>query len=163
VAVQAEKATAMYNEEQMLPSPLLIFVALLSVGVFIAPVLYAWRAGQFHPGMVWVAVAPIAIMLFLTAVRLKTSADDVHVTARIWPLPAAQWKYSDIQKVEEIEYSPMADFGGWGIRFGLGGKIYSMRGNRAVKLSLSSGKIVYLGTQEPSALASEIRTHLAAR
>ncbi|WP_340267620.1 hypothetical protein [Sphingobium mellinum] len=153
----------MYNEDQMLPLPLLILVIVLSTSVFIAPLVFAWHAGRFSPGMFWVIIAPIAITFLIMSLRLKTSLDDVEITVRIWPFPAAQLKYTDIRKVEEIEYSPMADFGGWGIRYGLGGKIYSMRGSQALKLSLSSGKIVYLGTQEPRKLSAEIKAHLVAQ
>lgn len=153
----------MYNEDQMLPLPLLMLVVLVATSVFIAPLVFAWHAGRLYPGMFWVVIAPMAITLLVMSLRLKTSLDDAEVTARIWPFPAAQLKYSEIRNVEEIEYSPMADFGGWGIRYGLGGKIYSMRGSHAVKLSLSSGKIVYMGTQEPRKLSAEIRAHLVAQ
>lgn len=153
----------MYNEDQMLPLPLLILVVLVATCVFIAPLVFAWHAGRLYPGMFWVVIAPIAITFLVMSLRLKIKLDEAEVSARIWPFPTAQFKYSDIRKVEELEYSPMADFGGWGIRYGLGGKIYSMRGSHAVKLSLSSGKIVYLGTQESGKLAAEIRAHLVAQ
>lgn len=150
----------MYSEDQMLPSPILVLVVLVAGAVFIAPLIFSWHANRLYPGMFWVVVAPLAIALLVTSLRLKTSLDDAQVTVRIWPFSAARLKYVDIRKVEEVEYSPIADFGGWGIRYGLGGKIYSMRGSHAVKLSLSSGAIVYLGTQEPRKLSAEIRAHL---
>lgn len=151
----------MYTEDQMLPAWLMVAVVLIAAGVFIGPLFFSWHAGRLNPGMLWVLIGPLAISLLLVCLRLQTHLDDDKITARIWPFSSVQLKFTDIRNVEEIEYSPMADFGGWGIRYGLGGKIYSMRGSKAVKIILSSGKIVYLGTQEPRKLSADIRANLA--
>lgn len=49
-------------------------------------------------------------------------------------------------------YSPIREFGGWGIRFSmsnLGGKAINVKGRDGLQLELESGKRLLLGTQKP--------------
>jgi hypothetical protein len=66
--------------------------------------------------------------------------------------------FSEIVDLDPVTYSPLREFGGWGIRFGFGGKrAWTIRGNRAVRLKLRNGKLFYLGSQDPEGLAEQIR------
>ena len=64
----------------------------------------------------------------------------------------------DIQSVEVIEYSPLRDFGGWGVRYGLSGKMYNARGNQAVRLELRSSGVVHVGSSRPEELAAALKS-----
>ena len=50
-------------------------------------------------------------------------------------------------------YSPIKDYGGWGIRYGRGGKAYNVSGNRGVMLEFLDGKKLLIGSRRPEALA----------
>lgn len=152
-----------YDESQILPLPMLVAAIIFIAAVFIVPLAFAWHTIRFSSELFFVVMAPFLVALLLTSIRLKTRLDDSVIVARIWPFPAVRLKYSEIREVEEVEYAPIADFGGWGIRNGLGGKIYSMRGSKAVKLSLVSGEIIYLGTQQPGKLSREISVRVGAK
>jgi len=55
----------------------------------------------------------------------------------------------DIDKYYIRNYSPIKEYGGWGIRFGPMGKAYNLYGNTGMQLELKNGKRILLGTQRP--------------
>ncbi len=68
-----------------------------------------------------------------------------------------EFPFSDILHAKAVTYSPLKEFGGWGIRFGSGGKsAWNIRGNRAVRLELAGGKIFYLGSARPERIVEWI-------
>lgn len=63
----------------------------------------------------------------------------------------------DIEALESVEYRPLRDFGGWGFRGSRDRRIWSARGNQAVRLTLRDGRVVYIGSDEPRTLENRIR------
>ena len=55
------------------------------------------------------------------------------------------WK--DIEECYVRQYSPLREYGCWGIRFGLNGKAYNVKGNKGIQVKLKSGKKILFGTQ----------------
>lgn len=55
------------------------------------------------------------------------------------------------------EYSPLGEYGDWGIRRGRGGRAYNVKGNRGVRLVLRTGKKVLIGSRYPERLITAIR------
>jgi len=51
-------------------------------------------------------------------------------------------------------YSPILDYGRWGIRYGWRGKAYNVSGNRGVIFVLPGGETLLIGSQRPEELAS---------
>ena len=58
---------------------------------------------------------------------------------------------------EACEYSPLKDYGGWGIRYGKKGKVYNVSGNRGVLIRLTNGDNVMFGSQRPVDFATTIK------
>lgn len=56
--------------------------------------------------------------------------------------------FEDIKKAELIKYSPLKDYGGWGIRYGKKGKAYNTKGNMGIMLEFKNGKNLLIGTQK---------------
>ena len=54
------------------------------------------------------------------------------------------------------QYKPIREYGGWGIRYGRGGKAYNVSGNKAVQLVLKNGKRLLIGSQRPDKLVEAI-------
>jgi hypothetical protein len=50
----------------------------------------------------------------------------------------------------KITYEPIAEYGGWGIRFGNKGMAYDVRGNKGIYITLTSGKHILIGTSKPN-------------
>jgi len=69
----------------------------------------------------------------------------------------------DIKKFEARTYSPIREYGGWGIRYGRKGKAYNVSGNRGVQLELSNGQQVLFGSQSPEELAEALSLALGKR
>jgi hypothetical protein len=61
------------------------------------------------------------------------------------------------RSAEPRTYSPVLEFGGWGIRVGGGGMAYNVSGNEGVQLVLKSGRRVLIGTRQPDVLMSALR------
>ena len=99
------------------------------------------------------AVVPAAIILLFMSFRLDTRIDESGVWYRFFPLQAKMGcvVWADVEKAYIRKYNPILDYGGWGIRFGLGGKgkAYNISGNIGLQLELKTGKKILFGTQQP--------------
>ena len=65
-------------------------------------------------------------------------------------------RFDEIENVEAITYSPIKDYGGWGIRYRYKAKAYNVRGNKGVKVNLKNGRHILIGSQNHNALANAI-------
>jgi hypothetical protein len=63
---------------------------------------------------------------------------------------------SDIKSVEVITFDPVRDFGGYGIRATRHGTAYIAGGNDGVRLQLTSGATVLIGSERSKELADAI-------
>ena len=89
-------------------------------------------------------------------VRVDEAGILVHLGAV--PLLHRRISFEEILDVDIVQYKPIREFGGWGIR-GLGKKkAWTARGNRAVRLHLTEDRLLYLGSDVPNRLAERIRT-----
>lgn len=98
---------------------------------------------------------PGAVYLFMGRLRVRVLDEEIEV---VWGTAGVIRKsvpFSQIQEVNPITYSPLSEFGGWGIRVGRGKKIaWTIRGNRALRLHLQDGTLFYLGSPHPERLLS---------
>jgi hypothetical protein len=67
--------------------------------------------------------------------------------------------FDEIASVEAIRYSPLLDYGGWGIRFGIRGQgvAFTTKGNRGVMVLLKDGNRRLIGSQRADELVQAIR------
>jgi len=65
-------------------------------------------------------------------------------------------KFNEIEKIEACIYSPIKDYGGWGIRFRYKAKAYNIKGNEGVKVYLKNGRHILFGSQCNKDFANEI-------
>ena len=89
-------------------------------------------------------------------VRVQESRVVMHLGR--WPLIRSSIPFEDIISLRSIEYRPLGEFGGWGMR-GLGKRrAWSARGNLAVALRLTGDREVLIGSDHPKRLEERIRT-----
>jgi len=62
-----------------------------------------------------------------------------------------------IEKMEVRKYNPIWEFGGWGIRHGIKGKAYNVKGNIGLQLYFKNGKRLLIGTQKQEQVKWAIR------
>ncbi|MGI9650216.1 hypothetical protein [Chryseobacterium sp. RLHN22] len=106
------------------------------------------------------AVTAIIFILFFI-IKLETKIDELGVRVRLFPFHL-QFKYfpwKTIRKAYIREYSPIGEYGGWGLRLGLfgKGKAYNVSGNMGLQLVFNDNKKLLIGTQK----SQEMRKFLA--
>jgi hypothetical protein len=84
-----------------------------------------------------------------------------HANVYVWfgwiPYYRRSIVIDEIRCVDVVTYKPFRDFGFWGIRSGRDGeRALIARGNRGVRLELSDGSKLLIGSQRPELLAAAI-------
>lgn len=97
------------------------------------------------------------LLWFFFSLKLEVWIDQDGVHYRFFPVIYKDKLISkgEIQRFEIRKYSPIFDYGGWGIRYGFGrkwGKAYNVSGNIGLQLYLTNGKKVLFGTQRSQAI-----------
>ncbi len=86
-----------------------------------------------------------------------------HETLKVRFLPFFRtWrihKWQDIQSVNVVVYSPIADFGGWGIRGNKSHRCYNVIGNQGLRVKFKTGHTLLIGTQQAAKLNSWLAQH----
>lgn len=98
----------------------------------------------------------VSIWIFFS-LKLEVWIDQKGIHYRFFPVIFKNKliSKSEIQRFEIRKYSPILDYGGWGIRRGIGrkwGKAYNVSGNIGLQLYLTNGKKVLFGTQRSQAI-----------
>ena len=112
----------------------------------------------------WLLVG-IGLPLLFYCARLVTEVRTDGVYVRFFPFHFSflRFPFSSIKHYEARTYSPIGEFGGWGIRYSWNGKAYNVSGNQGLQLELENGKRVLIGSQRPLDLVSALRSLEPAR
>lgn len=112
----------------------------------------------------WVAwaltiVFGLGFPVFVAVVRLVTEVRPGSVSVRLFPFRPRKIPLTHVKAAEIREYSPLREFGGWGIRYSRrNGRAYNAYGNQGVQLVLKDEQLVLIGTQQPEQLLAALRT-----
>jgi len=108
-------------------------------------------------GVVLILLGILIPALVYTA-NLTTTVGPDNLTIQFFPFHLSPQIISleNLERVEAVTYSPMADYGGWGIRSGGKGKAYNVSGDQGVKLFFTDGTPLLIGSQQPEELAAAI-------
>ncbi|MCJ7934112.1 MAG: hypothetical protein MUW56_10870 [Chryseobacterium sp.] len=101
------------------------------------------------------------IFLLFYVAYLDVSVSNTVIKYKFYPF---QLRYREISvhdgiDLEVVEYNPIADFGGWGIRKNSHATCYSTGGNFALKIKEKGKKDIYIGTLHPD----KLKDYLSAR
>ncbi len=90
--------------------------------------------------------------------RLWVRVEPNNLVVRFRPLLFKRISLSDIQSCEARSYRPIAEYGGWGVRYSISGRgwAYNVSGNQGVQLELKNGKRILIGSQHAGELAEAI-------
>lgn len=104
-----------------------------------------------------VSILPLAgVEILLRKMKLVTEVREDGLYYRFPPfiLKFKSFTRDQIVEFEIRKYSPVKEYGGWGIRVGnrKNGYAYNMSGNMGLQLVLSGGKRILIGTERPDAL-----------
>ena len=105
------------------------------------------------------AVSGTLVILFLLF-RLDTQITAIGIYVRFFPVhfKYQQFLWSEMEQVYVRKYSPISEFGGWGLRYGLGnsGKAYNISGNQGIQIIFKNGKKLLIGTNKPEEAAAAL-------
>ncbi len=116
-------------------------------------------------GMVIGIVISILVLFLLYSVNLETEIDEYLISYKFFPFHFSHKKiyWEDVDRAYVCKYSPIGDFGGWGLRYSFRkGKAFNVSGNLGLQIVLKTGKKILFGTQKQSEL-DELMKHLYER
>ena len=99
----------------------------------------------------------IPFLFYLFELRLKVSAEGLHFQFFPFHLKSHIIKLDEIDKYKAMEYSPLKEYGGWGIKYGFKGKAYNVRGNKGVKIFLNNETNIMFGSQKHLELSRALK------
>ena len=109
---------------------------------------------------VWL-LAGVLLPAFLLAARLVTEVSPRGLRLRFPPFVTREIPFARMRRVQPRTYRPLREYGGWGIRWGPGGKrAYNVSGKGGVEVELIDGRTVMVGSQRPEELAAALRAYL---
>ena len=101
--------------------------------------------------------AGIPLLFYTFQLRIKVNSEGLHYQFFPFHFKAHTIKLEDIEKFKSTEYSPLKEYGGWGIKFGFGGKAYNVSGNRGVRIHLKDGTNIMFGSQKYKELEKALK------
>lgn len=97
----------------------------------------------------------VLIIVWFLVMKLETEIDEnsIRVNFKAMPFGKRTIPYSELKSIELINYSPLTDYGGWGLKYSISGKgwCYNVSGNDGIKIIYKTGKSLLIGTQKPEA------------
>jgi hypothetical protein len=135
------------------------YVTLLTI---ILPLVMITEAIFFLFNQSWAAYLLIIIGVLLIipfgGQRTLVTRDHIIIRWGIIGIRVLNLKIAEIAAVEVHQFSPLKDFGGYGIRFNREMTAYYFRGNRGVKITTTAGKKYLIGSDYPENLAAVIQS-----
>jgi hypothetical protein len=158
------KAQAVFHEEQPFkqryakfslatPPAALLFITIRQVFFH-----HPWGNPPVTNGdLIFLSVLLVLVYLRLITVRLVTDLWPSEIAVGLYGL----WRrrkipMSQVRAAKMVEYDPIRDYGGYGIRSGLRGQAYIAGGSAGVELELQDGERLLIGSREPARLAKQI-------
>mgnify|MGYP001004894480 CR=1 FL=1 len=133
-----------------------LWLLLLIIGYFIfEPIYFSLSEGKTLSVDQWIGflILTLIILLFLL-VKLETKIQDNGIYVRFFPfIPKFKfYPWGNISIAVVRKYSPLMEYGGWGVRWGGNGTAYNVKGNKGLQLKFKSGNALLVGTQKPDEL-----------
>lgn len=111
---------------------------------------------------VFVGVPAAALcLLYVAKLRTEVDADGIHV--RFFPFHRSPRTipFEEVVEYEAVEYDPVREYYGWGIRRGLDGWAYNVSGNEGVYIEREPKVDVLVGSQRPDDLEDAVALGVA--
>ena len=166
-AVLTRPPSALYREEQnfsawlYLVLGIIVLIATASLQLpsggrpNAAPVPFRWPSMQSPISFVLGAGLPTFLILCLLHMTTEVTPQTCCVTFGWLPAYRRVIPLCEIQSIEIVTYNAWREHGFWGIRTTREGeRVLTARGDRAVRLHMTDGSRILIGTQRPEELAS---------
>ena len=149
-----------FKEEQKFRQWWIWAIILLSVGVWFYSIVVQVILGKdlgdnptSNTFLILIGVLPFIIIYAFFSIKLITVVDSegVHYRFVPWQRKVKTIQPSEIQEYRIRKYSPIREYGGWGVRTGSRkyGNAYNVSGNTGMQFILKNGKKLLIGTHRP--------------
>ena len=153
-----------FHEEQRFGPWVWAVLVIVAVPVTIAAL---GLAGRDPAALAAILVGPLVVAgvtALLAMAKLVTDVDErgIHVSFHLlWP--TRHIPFDDVQRAHATEYSPLVDYGGWGVRLSWRGWAFNTGGAEGVLVETKSGKRIMIGSRRAKDLEEAIAKAIAAR
>ena len=131
------------------------YVTWLSIGI---PLILWVSAGFLASSSLWAASIEAAVGLvllqFYGGQRTRIDSEGVSIRYGLAGLRIFRCRLSEITGLHVRSFAPLAEFGGYGIRFGGGVTAYFLAGIKGVQLDLMDRRSALIGSNHPERLAA---------
>ncbi len=117
-------------------------------------------------GMIFPVIILILIVVLFLFMKLETRIDETGVYYQFFPfhLKLKKVGWDELKDIEVRKYSPIMEYGGWGIR-GISkksrrGMALNVSGNMGIQLVLKDGGKLLLGTRMPEKAKETVNNYL---
>lgn len=87
---------------------------------------------------------------FLFRLDTEIRQDGVYVRFIPFHFSFRKFAWDSMAEIYVRQYSPIGEFGGWGLRYGLrSGKVYNVSGNKGIQIVFDNGSRLLIGTSKP--------------
>ncbi len=106
--------------------------------------------------IIWILAGIVLPVLFLV-LRLDVTIRSDRIDIRYFPLFRRTYSRKDVLGAQARVYRPLADYGGWGVRWSpVNGWAYNPSGNAGVQLQLAGGRKLLIGSQRANEMQAAI-------
>ena len=157
------KGTVLYTERTWAPLWVLILLWTACIAAAAAAVLDLQRATEpisgLGAGLTGSAILlfPLLISLIFTRLDMEVRTDSLLIAFGPIHLARKRIPLSEIESVSGLTYRPLREFGGWGWRPRGKKTAWTIRGNQALRVTLRTGREVYVGSRFPQRLEERVR------
>ena len=104
-------------------------------------------------------IVGIGLPLAFYTMKLKTRVSEKGLYYQFFPIHIKERVilFEDIESFKARTYSPIKEFGGWGIRYGFESKAYNVSGDQGVQIILKNKRKVLFGSQNHKQLEKAMR------
>jgi len=151
------ESSPLFFEKQSYSNWVILLLTILWLLMILAP-LYQLEESRV---LIIVSAIYLPIVFFLWMHQLTTYVYSDHIQVKIWPVNKTIL-FHEISEWYIREYSPIKEYGGWGIRTTSGRKriAYNMRGNIGLQIILKNDKRILIGTQRPEELEKTLKDNI---
>lgn len=154
----------LHREQQHLHPAWQVLILATAAGCIAAAVVTTATQSS-PPAASWVPLPFTALLLmvvYLMFARVVVTVEPakVWVTTGYFGWPRWEFTSDQIEWFRPVTFSPLRDFGGWGIRYGRNNRMcINAAGNKGLEIKLHNRQRTYVvGSNDPDALAAAVRT-----
>ena len=117
------------------------------------------RINGFTQGLM-ITLLVSGLGLFFFSMRLITEINGEGISVRYPPFQPKRvhFPWRTIASVELRRYNALPEYNGWGIKTGISGRSYTIKGDQGIQLQLHDGTRVLIGTRFPEYVWEQIQS-----